>query len=84
MKTITISDEVYEKLERIKGKRSFSEIINYLITSNVSLRIERLLSLSSYLTGHENEMLEVIKRVKAEFRARTYETSPRHELSNST
>lgn len=76
MKTITISDETYEKLEKIKGKRSFSEIINYLITSNVSLRIERLLSLSSYSTGREDEMLEVIKRIKAEFMARTYEASP--------
>lgn len=75
MKTITISDEVYEKLEKIKGKRSFSEVINYLITSNVSLRIEKVLSLSNYSTGREDEMLEVIKRIKAEFKARTYETS---------
>ncbi|MGC8993746.1 MAG: antitoxin VapB family protein, partial [Candidatus Aenigmatarchaeota archaeon] len=30
MKTITISDEVYEKLSRLKGKRSFSEIIDLL------------------------------------------------------
>ncbi len=30
MKTITISDEVYEKLVRIKGKKSFSAIIDEL------------------------------------------------------
>ncbi|MEM3952689.1 MAG: antitoxin VapB family protein [Nitrososphaerota archaeon] len=75
MKTITISDEVYEKLEKIKGKRSFSEVINYLIASNVSLRVEKILSLSNYFTGREDEMLEVVKKVKAEFRARTYEAS---------
>ena len=30
-KTITISDDVYEKLASIKGKRSFSEVIRDLI-----------------------------------------------------
>ncbi len=30
-KTIGISDDVYEKLVRIKGKRSFSEVIRDLI-----------------------------------------------------
>ncbi len=30
-KTISISDDVYEKLVRIKGKRSFSEVIRDLI-----------------------------------------------------
>ncbi|MEM1583855.1 MAG: antitoxin VapB family protein [Nitrososphaerota archaeon] len=75
MKTITVSDEVYEELESIKGKRSFSEVINFLIKSNVSLRIEKILSLSNYLTGSEDEMLEVVKRIKAEFRVRTYEAS---------
>lgn len=75
MKTITVSDEVYEKLESIKGKRSFSEVINFLITSNVSLRIEKVLSLSNYSTGREDEMLEVVRRIKAEFKVRKYETS---------
>ena len=30
-KTITISDDVYEKLVRIKGERSFSEVIRNLL-----------------------------------------------------
>lgn len=75
MKTITISDEVYDKLEKIKGKRSFSEVINYLIGSNVSVRVERILSLSEYSTGREDELLDVVRRIKSEFKARTYEAS---------
>lgn len=35
MKTITISDDVYEKLVRIKGNKSFSAIIDKLIKRNV-------------------------------------------------
>ncbi len=31
MKTITLSDEIYEKLVSIKGNRSFSQLIDYLI-----------------------------------------------------
>ncbi|MCF8884333.1 MAG: type II toxin-antitoxin system VapC family toxin [Aigarchaeota archaeon] len=48
-------------MEKIKGKRSFSEVINYLIASNVSLRVEKILSLSNYFTGREDEMLESLK-----------------------
>ena len=43
MKTITISDDVYEKLLRIKGKKSFSAIIDELIRRNVEKRIDMLI-----------------------------------------
>ncbi|AEA46110.1 protein of unknown function DUF217 [Archaeoglobus veneficus SNP6] len=43
MKTITISDDVYEKLARIKGKKSFSAVIDELIKKNVEKRIEMLI-----------------------------------------
>ncbi|MEM1579086.1 MAG: antitoxin VapB family protein, partial [Archaeoglobaceae archaeon] len=33
MKTITIADDVYEKLAKIKNNRSFSEVIRDLIGS---------------------------------------------------
>lgn len=75
MKTITISDEVYEKLERIKGRRSFSELINHLISSNTLIRIERLKSLSDYATGREDELLKAVKKIKTEFKTRSYEAS---------
>jgi hypothetical protein len=49
MKTITISDEVYEKLSRLKGKRSFSEIIDLLLRTSVERRIDMLIKVGSYL-----------------------------------
>ncbi len=51
MKTLTISDEVYAKLEQLKDGKSFSELIDELIRANVSLRIEKLLELSRYETA---------------------------------
>ncbi|MBO8182315.1 MAG: antitoxin VapB family protein [Archaeoglobus sp.] len=33
VKTVTIADDVYEELVRIKGKRSFSEVIRELLKS---------------------------------------------------
>jgi len=49
MKTITISDDVYEKLVRIKGKKSFSAIIDELIKRNVNyLAYEAVRQLSLY------------------------------------
>ena len=44
MKTITISDDVYEKLVRIKGKKNFSAIIDELIKRNVNYRKLKRLS----------------------------------------
>jgi len=70
MKTITISDEVYAKLEQIKDGRSFSEVINQLITLNVSLRIDKLLELKSYQTGREDELLSLVEKIRKEFQAR--------------
>ena len=43
MKTITISDDVYEKLVKIKGKKSFSATIEELIRRNTEKRIEMLI-----------------------------------------
>ncbi len=48
MKAITISDEVYEKLAKIKGKKSFSAVIDELIKRNVEKRVEMLIE-SSFL-----------------------------------
>ncbi|MGQ9469860.1 MAG: antitoxin VapB family protein [Nitrososphaerales archaeon] len=78
MKTITISDEVYEKLERLKRNKSFSETINKLITMNVALRMEKLLEISHERTGREEELLEVIRLVREGFRVRRLEASAGH------
>lgn len=69
MKTITISDDVYEKLVRIKGKKSFSAIIDELIKRNVEKRIDMLIK-SAEKTGYEDELEIISKEIKKSFRVR--------------
>ncbi|MGC8578405.1 MAG: antitoxin VapB family protein [Thermoproteota archaeon] len=64
MKTITISDEVYEKLSRLKGKRSFSEIIDLLLRTSVERRIDMLIKVGSFCTGREDELKDIAKSIK--------------------
>ena len=59
MKTITISDDAYRRLESLKGGRSFSETIEGLIAGSAGARIDRLLELGSFKTGREGELAEV-------------------------
>jgi len=70
MKTITISDEVYTKLSLLKGDKSFSEIINELITRDVEKRIEKILELAR--EGRENidELEEIIREIRKGFEVR--------------
>ncbi len=77
VKTITISDEVYRKLSLLKDGRSFSELIDELIRSNISKRIDMILQASrKYRTGREEELLEIVERLREGFKARTFEASP--------
>ncbi|WP_456478597.1 antitoxin VapB family protein [Geoglobus ahangari] len=69
MKTITISDDVYEKLLRLKGKKSFSAIIDELISRNVEKRIDLLIRASEE-TGYEEELERVSREIRKNFRVR--------------
>lgn len=69
MKTITISDDVYEKLARIKGRKSFSAVIDELIKRNVEKRIEMLIE-SAQKTGYEDELERISKEIRESFRVR--------------
>ena len=69
MKTITISDDVYEKLVEIKGKKSFSAIIDELIKRNVEKRIEMLIK-SAEKTGYEDELERISKEIRKSFKVR--------------
>lgn len=69
MKTITISDDVYEKLVRIKGNKSFSAIIDELIKRNVEKRIDMLIK-SAEKTGYEDELERISKEIRKSFRVR--------------
>ncbi|WP_229570721.1 antitoxin VapB family protein [Saccharolobus caldissimus] len=60
-KVITISDEVYEKLSKLKGNKSFSEVINDLIEfyyENKKGRKEILHSIFGILSEEEARELE--------------------------
>ncbi len=70
MKTITISDEVYAKLSLLKGKKSFSELINELIERNVDRRIEKILELAGEGENGVAELEKVVKEVRGSFRIR--------------
>ncbi|AOL17435.1 antitoxin [Sulfolobus sp. A20] len=76
-KVITISDEVYEKLVKLKGDRSFSETINELIqfyNANKKGRKEILDKMFGILTEKEVEDLEKeISQFRNNFRTRSLE-----------
>jgi predicted CopG family antitoxin len=73
-KTITISDEVYEKLVRLKGNKSFNEIINELnqfYNENRKGRREVLDKIFGVLSKEEAEEIEkIIEQSRHNFRPR--------------
>jgi len=58
MKTIVIRDDVYRKLNEIKGNKSFSDIIEELIEESLSLRKKKLKKYFGILSKEESEELE--------------------------
>jgi predicted CopG family antitoxin len=58
MKTIMIRDDVYRKLNEIKGNKSFSDIIEELIEESLSLRKKKLEKYFGILSKEEAEKLE--------------------------
>lgn len=69
MKTITISNEIYNKLVTLKGNRTFNEVIDELIRKNVNKRIDMLVK-SLDTTGFEEELEEIYNSIKSNFRVR--------------
>ena len=57
MKTIMIRDDVYNKLARIKGNKSFSDIIEELIEESISLQRKKIEKYSGILKEKEAEEL---------------------------
>jgi predicted CopG family antitoxin len=58
MKTILIRDDIYKKLNEIKGNKSFSDIIEELIEESLSLRKKKLEKYFGILNKEESEELE--------------------------
>jgi len=78
MKTIMIRDDVYRKLNEIKGNKSFSDIIEELIGESLSLRKKKLEKYFGILSEEEAKELE--REIK-EMRKRIDESINR-KLSN--
>jgi predicted CopG family antitoxin len=58
MKTILIRDDIYRKLNEIKGNKSFSDIIEELIEESLSLRKKKLEKYFGVLSKEEAKKLE--------------------------
>jgi predicted CopG family antitoxin len=58
MKTIMIRDDVYNKLARIKGNKSFSDIIEELIEESISLRRKKIEKYFGILKDNEAKELK--------------------------
>jgi predicted CopG family antitoxin len=78
MKTIMIRDDVYRKLNEIKGNKSFSDIIEELIEESLGLRKKKLEKYFGIL--NEEKAKELEKEIK-EMRKRGDESINR-KLSN--
>jgi len=78
MKTIMIREDVYRKLNEIKGDKSYSDIIEDLIEESLSLRKKKLEKYFGILSEEEAEELE---REIREMRKKTDESINR-KLSN--
>ncbi len=59
-RTITISDDVYEELKRIKGDRSFSEVIRSLLRKRSNLDVLMI----AFRTRSDEEVAELRRELK--------------------
>jgi predicted CopG family antitoxin len=69
-----IKDEVYMKLRRIKGKRSFSETLDDLSNRYEASDKEPFRRMVGMLNHKESEELrEKVKKIREQFKVRKYE-----------
>ncbi|NJE49584.1 antitoxin VapB family protein [Thermococcus sp. 9N3] len=67
VKTITISDDVYNELVRIKGKKSFSELFRELLRERKG-NVDALCHLKGILSEEEyRETKRKLKEIEEEF-----------------
>lgn len=62
MKTIMIQDEVYKKLSKIKGKRSFSQLLDALSENSEVAKKEAFRKVFGLITAKEAKA--AMKRIK--------------------
>ncbi len=68
MKTITVRDDTYRRLLSLKGKRSFSDVIDELIRRDIERRVGKIIEVCSAPPSPELE--DIVRRVRENFRAR--------------
>ncbi len=69
MKTLTIREDVYRKLLSLKDGKSFSDIIDELIRRDLERRVNKIVE-ASFKAGPPEDIEEIMRRIREEFRAR--------------
>ena len=62
MKTIMISDDTYEKLSSIKGRRSFTVLLSDLVDSLKQKKNENIMKFAGIMNGPEAKEVEKIAK----------------------
>jgi predicted CopG family antitoxin len=62
MRTIMIRDEVYKRLSKIKGKKSFSKLLDSMLGEQNEVRMNAFRKLKGILTDEQAE--EAYRRIK--------------------
>lgn len=71
MKTLMITDDVYRKLAAVKGKRSFSELLDDILTEAKKERNVRLAKFFNILNDKEaDEMRKNVAEFRKNFKVR--------------
>ncbi len=71
MKTIMINDTAYEKLSKIKGNKSFSELLSELADSAKQTRKASILKFAGIIDKEEAmELHRAVSRARRNFKAR--------------
>jgi predicted CopG family antitoxin len=71
MKTVILNDDVYNNLSKIKGTRSFSELLKELLQSSEEHKTRLLESIKGILTEEEaKEAEKAVKKIREHAKVR--------------
>jgi predicted CopG family antitoxin len=69
VKTIMIKDEVYQRLSKIKGKKSFSELLDELVYDRKEAKLAAFEKIRGILSDKEADEVQArIKKMRESFR----------------
>lgn len=71
MKTIMISDDAYQKLAAIKGKKSFTDLISEIVDAVKQKKKDDIMKFAGIINDEEaKEMEQIVRQVRGRARAR--------------